>query len=139
MFTRCPFCHRWVLTLLLERHKSKHVRVGADGQQEDHVTVPPDARYEGSLDGIPQAYRHPKCGASTGMPDEIIRSYLVNPFLYNEYSFCTGCGDYVHTSELFWRETGQSLFDYTKQLQSEFIREHGGPPTQTGSASSDTE
>ena len=138
MLTRCPFCHRWVLTLLLDRHTTKHIKRGNTGQQESHITVPPDARYEGSLDQIPQAYHHPKCGASTGMPEQIIRSYLVNPFLYNDFTFCCGCANYVHSSELYWHETGQSLFDYNQQLQAEFIRTHGGPPAKPDDPIMDT-
>jgi hypothetical protein len=48
---------------------------------KDHVTVHPTGRFKGSLRGVPQVYRHPKCGVATKMPEEIIRSYLVNPFL----------------------------------------------------------
>jgi hypothetical protein len=40
------------------------------------------------------------------MPEEIIRSYLANPFLYGGGSFCWGCNDYVQEAELFWTETG---------------------------------
>ena len=45
------------------------------------ITVHPTGSYKGSLKVVPQAYRHPKCGVATKMPDEIVRSYLVNPFL----------------------------------------------------------
>ena len=61
----------------------------------DHVTNAPDERYRGSLDGVPRTYRHSRCGGGTGMPEEIIRSYLANPLLYNDRSFCCRCGDYV--------------------------------------------
>jgi hypothetical protein len=53
---------------------------------------------------------------------------LVNPFLYNEYTFCCGCNDYVHQKELCWCETWQCLADYFQELQQEYIRIHGEPP-----------
>jgi hypothetical protein len=57
------------------------------------------------------------------MPEEIIRSYLANPFLYNDTTLCTGCGDYVPVSEVFWVETGQSLAEYNQALQQAYLRE----------------
>jgi hypothetical protein len=56
------------------------------------------------------------------MPEEIIRSYLADPFLYNDQSFCTGCQRYVSTDELFWHGTSQSLTEYTKQLRVDYIK-----------------
>ena len=62
------------------------------------------------------------------MPEEIIRSYLVDPFLYNETSFCTGCGTYVPTAELFWQETNESLKAASYRRKAEFIqRNHLNP------------
>lgn len=94
----------------------------------DHITVHPTGRYTGSLEGVPQAYRHPKCGGATRMPEEIIRSYLVNPFLYSGKSFCCGCNEYTPVAELFWIETGQCMADYNRELQEEYVRVHGEPP-----------
>lgn len=62
------------------------------------------------------------------MPEDIIRSYLVNPFLYTDCSFCCGCNDYVPLDELFWVETGESLEDYNRELQQDYLRRHGEPP-----------
>lgn len=62
------------------------------------------------------------------MPEDIIRSYLVNPFLHNDYTFCCGCGDYILQNQLYWRETGQCLADYFRALQQEYIRIYGEPP-----------
>jgi hypothetical protein len=62
------------------------------------------------------------------MPEEIIRSYLVNPFLYSGGSFCCGCNGYMPYAELFWEETGQCLADYFRELQAEYLRVHGEPP-----------
>lgn len=116
--TNCPFCHAAVLDTEFESHLAEHTKLRPDGQMTEHVTERPDNRYLGSLDQIPRAYRHPKCGVTTGMPEEIIRSYLINPFLYSDGSFCCGCNDYVSTRELFWVETGESLYAYQHGLQS---------------------
>jgi hypothetical protein len=62
------------------------------------------------------------------MPEEIVRSYLVNPFLYNSRTFCCGCNNYVESRELIWRETGESLEAYRKNLQEAYVKKHGGPP-----------
>ena len=114
----CPFCHRAVSPVSLRLHEWWHGRRRRDGQQHGHVTLTPDARYEGPLDGVPRTYRHAVCGAGTGMPEEIVRSYLANPFLYGDLSFCTGCGDYVSKAELHWAETGQPLREYFDALRA---------------------
>ncbi|MFK8112029.1 MAG: HesB/IscA family protein [Rubripirellula sp.] len=118
LFTKCRFCHKNVVSVLMSLHQRKHAKRLPDGQQRDHVTEPPDQRFQGSLDGVPKHYRHAKCQRVTGMPEEIIRSYLANPSLYNDHTFCVGCGDYIHMSELDWVETGQNLLDYMDELRS---------------------
>src|SRR4051812_37355857 len=128
LFVRCAFCHRLVFRPFYSRHRAKHTALRPDGQMTDHITVHPQGRYQGSLRGVPQGYRHPRCGVVTGMPEEIIRSYLVNPFLYSGGSFCYGCNDYVPYESLFWTETGQCLADYFRKLQEEYIRIHGEAP-----------
>jgi hypothetical protein len=122
MFVRCPFCHRLILQWLYERHERNHTRRKADGQMNEHITVAPDERYDGSLSKVPRNYRHPRCGRGTGMPEEIIRSYLANPLLYSDSSFCTGCGEYIYCGELFWIETGESLMDYNGRLRAEYLQ-----------------
>jgi len=94
----------------------------------DHITVHPESRYQEALNLVPQDYIHPRCGVVTRMPEKIIRSYLVNPFLYNEYTFCCGCNDYINQQELYWNKTGQCLINYFQELQEEYIRSHGNPP-----------
>jgi hypothetical protein len=121
MFQTCPFCHSQVSQFEWAAHLQQHQRLRPDGQMHDHVTVAPQQRYQGSLQGQPQWYVHARCGSTTGMPEEIIRSYLADPFLYNDQSFCTGCQRYVPTHELFWQGTSQSLADYTKQLRIDYI------------------
>ena len=56
----------------------------------DHITLPAAKRAAQSLEGVPRVYTHPKCGARTGMPEEIIRSYLADPFLYADRTYCCG-------------------------------------------------
>lgn len=62
------------------------------------------------------------------MPEEIIRSYLVNPFLYNDRTFCCGCNDYVPLAEVYWTETEQNLLEYNEQLKQAYLKRHGRPP-----------
>jgi hypothetical protein len=128
LFVRCAFCHKLIFRPLYRSHRTKHTTRRPDGQMTDHITVQPEGRYQGSLQGVPRGYRHPRCGVVTGMPEEIVRSYLANPFLYGGGSFCCGCNDYVPYGELFWAETGQCLADYFRQLQGEYLRVHGRRP-----------
>lgn len=128
LFVECPFCHKKVFRLFFAGHRAKHTALRADGQMTDHITVHHKGRYTGSLKGVPQVYNHPKCGVGTQMPEEIVRSYLVNPFLYNDQTFCCGCGDYVHQRELVWEDTGERLNVYFQKLKDDYVAKHGGPP-----------
>lgn len=131
MFMRCACCHRLVLRWLYARHREKHTARLPDGQMTNHITVHPRGRFKGTLEGVPRVYHHPLCGVSTGMPEQIIRSYLANPFLYSGGSFCCGCRGYRPYVELFWEETGQSLEDYFRELQEDYLREYGELPPKT--------
>jgi hypothetical protein len=62
------------------------------------------------------------------MPEEIIRSYLADPFLYNDYTFCTGCGNYPHQSEFHWADTGENLHAYNRRLRIEYIQRNNLNP-----------
>ena len=125
-FIECPFCHKSVFRWFYSGHESGHTERRADGQMNEHVTLAPEKRFEGSLDGVPQAYRHAKCGVATGMPEEIIRTYLVDPLTYNDSSFCCGCSNYVNSSDLFWMETNESVMSYMSRLRSEHVRTRYG-------------
>ena len=118
LFKECPFCHKNIFVLLYPFHVMRHTILRSDGQMHDHITLKENKRYIGSLDGIPQVYYHSKCGGETGMPEEIIRSYLVKPDMYSDLSFCCGCGRYIPYKELYWVETGECLADYFKNLRS---------------------
>jgi Fe-S cluster assembly iron-binding protein IscA len=122
MFIRCPYCHRRVLRWFYAWHEKKHTRRRSDGQMSEHVTALPETRYSGSLAEVPQGYLHPACGVVTRMPEEIIRTYLVNPMTYSDGSFCCGCGDYIDSSQLVWQETGEKVMDYMGRLRLGYLR-----------------
>lgn len=124
MNQRCPFCHQDVPTHLWHAHIAEHTKLREDGQMTAHVTLAPEQRYEGDLQNEPRWYRHETCGAITGMPEEIIRSYLVDPFLYSDSTFCTGCGKYLHMSQFHWVETGENLLAYNRRLRIEHIQKN---------------
>ena len=53
------------------------------------------------------------------MPEEIIRSYLKNPYMYMaDATFCCGCGKHVPFRECKWTETGEDLQTYTDKLRA---------------------
>ncbi len=115
---RCPYCHKMVEEASFDAHEAKHRKAKADGQQTDYVTLPETQRKKGKLDGVPTVYVHDKCGGATGMPEDIIRSYLKNPFLYMaDATFCTGCGKHVPFAECEWTETGENLQDTMDDLR----------------------
>ncbi|MFO0851530.1 MAG: hypothetical protein U0871_23670 [Gemmataceae bacterium] len=128
---RCPFCHEWVAADRFERHVGRHQERRADGQMRGHVTLPPEDRRRGRLDGVPTVYVHRRCGEATRMPDDVIRSYLKNPFLYNGETFCCGCNAYVPWRQCRWEDTGQPLDVYFEELRAE-ARRAGRGPTRLG-------
>ena len=116
---RCPYCHTLVGEERLAEHEARHVADRGDGQQEDYATLPPEDRADDSLDDVPQVYVHRKCGVATRMPEEIVRSYLVNPWLYSaDATFCCGCGTHVPFRQCVWSETGENLQKYMDRLRA---------------------
>jgi hypothetical protein len=116
---RCPYCHEYVDSAAYSAHEAEHLKLRPDGQQSEYATLPPEERVTGSLADVPKVYLHPKCGAATGMPEEIIRSYLKNPYLYSaDETFCCGCGRHVPFRECVWVETGEDLQTYTDRLRA---------------------
>src|SRR5262245_2748168 len=77
---QCKYCHEMVPLVTYALHVQQHERKRADGQQTDDATLPAELREEGDLEGVPRWYRHEKCGVQAGMPEDIIRTYLQNPF-----------------------------------------------------------
>lgn len=117
---RCNFCHEHIDQSDYDAHVAEHMKLRPDGQQSEYVTLPPEEREQGDLEGIPQVYVHKKCGAGTGMPEEIIRTYLKNPYTYlADKTFCTGCGSHVPMRECVWTETGEDLQTYTDRLRAQ--------------------
>jgi hypothetical protein len=116
---RCPYCHESIPESDFPAHEAKHRKRRADGQQTDYATLPEEEREDGDLTGVPTVYVHLKCGAGTRMPEEIVRSYLKNPYLYSSDStFCTGCGDHVPDAECEWVDTGENLQAYMDRLRA---------------------
>jgi hypothetical protein len=100
-------------------HAAAHRKTQQDGQQKDYATLPEEDREQGDLAGVPRWYTHQKCGRTTGMPEEIIRSYLKNPYMYTaDATFCCGCNRHVPLRECFWKETGENLQAYTDRLRA---------------------
>ena len=116
--TRCQFCHEWIEVSEYKLHCEQHTRLKPDGQHTDYITLPPEEREQGDLADAPKIYFHPRCGGYTVMPDEIIRSYLKNPYLYSANStYCTGCKKHIPDNEVFWVETGENMRVYMNKLQ----------------------
>jgi hypothetical protein len=124
----CPFCHKKVLRFFYAGYRAKHTAPLPDGQMKDHITVHSTGRYKGSLSGIPQVYRHPKCGVATKMPDGDYPQLSREPVPVRGGSFCCGCNDYVPEGELFWTETGQNMAEYNQDLKEAYRQVHGEPP-----------
>jgi hypothetical protein len=62
------------------------------------------------------------------MPDEIVRSYLKNPYMYMaDATFCCGCGKHVPFRECKWEETGENLQDYMDELRAANPEMRPGP------------
>lgn len=89
------------------------------GQLASYPTLPIDQQYAESLKGIPRIYEHEECGQQTGMPEDIVRTYLVDPYFYAYKSYCSGCDKHISMSELRWVDTGETLLEYTRALQAE--------------------
>ena len=64
---RCEFCHEYIPKSEYNAHCEQHMKLRADGQQTDYVTLPEENRELGSIEGVPQVYVHRRCGSATGM------------------------------------------------------------------------
>lgn len=116
---RCPFCHEHIDAEEFRSHVTKHRKLRPDGQQTEYVTLPPEDRLEGSLDDVPHVYVHTLCGGATGMPEEIIRSYLNDPYMYGaDRTFCCTCHIHVPQRECLWEETGENMQTYFDRLRA---------------------
>lgn len=118
---RCEFCHLWVTFEEREAHIQEHLRLRLDGQQNEYVTLPPEKWYQGTIEDAPKVYRHLRCGGCTGMPVEIIRTYLKDPFAYSDFTYCSGCREHVPCRELVWVETGENMQTYNNRLRANYL------------------
>ena len=115
----CPYCHERVEKADYPAHEEAHLALKPDGQHSEYATLPEEEREDGDLTGVPQMYVHRKCGVATRMPEEIVRSYLKNPYLYSaDQTFCCGCGKHVPFRACVWTETGEDLQSYTDKLRA---------------------
>lgn len=117
---RCEFCHQYFEKTAYFTHREQHLELRTDGQQNDYATLPPEEREVGDLSDVPKIYIHQRCGAATGMPLEIIRSYLINPYMYySDQTYCAGCAEHIPNRECEWTETGENLQVYMNRLRAE--------------------
>jgi hypothetical protein len=116
----CDFCHQWIPRGQMSAHVNEHLKLQEDGQHTDYATLTPEERAaEEELADAPQWYQHTKCGEVTGMPDEIILTYLANPWFYlADSTYCGGCEKHVPLRECVWEETGENLQTYTNRLRA---------------------
>ncbi len=117
---QCPYCHEQIGSREFAAHCAAHEALREDGQQQEYATLPPEARSTQSLEDEPQVYIHETCGVGTCMPEEIVRSYLVDPYMYlADATFCTGCERHVPLRECTWSETGEDLQSHIDRLRAE--------------------
>lgn len=116
----CDYCHQYIPRAQMSAHVAEHLKLREDGQQTDYATLPPEERAsEKEIAGEPRWYMHTKCGAVTGMPEDIIQTYLANPWYYlSDRTFCTGCEKHVRQRECVWQETGENLQSHIDRLRA---------------------
>jgi hypothetical protein len=114
---RCPFCHQEVDKAAYPAHEAEHTKRRPDGQYTDYMTLPPEDREQSDLAGVPRVYVHTVCRVATEMPEDIIRSYLKDPYMHSDNTFCCGCGIHVPLRQCVWTETGQDLQSYKDELR----------------------
>lgn len=116
---RCLYCHELIAEAVWPAHEAMHLAPRADGQQTDYATLPPEERETGDVDHEPSVYVHGKCGEATQMPEEIIRSYLKDPWLYMaDTTYCCGCQQHVPFRACCWVDTGEDLQSYMDRLRA---------------------
>lgn len=118
---RCEYCHIWIDPYEHKAHIQEHLRLRPDGQQNEYVTLPPEEWYQGTIEEAPKVYRHLRCGCCTGMPVEIIRTYLKDPFAYSDFTYCSGCQTHVPCREFVWVETGENMQAYNNRLRRNYL------------------
>ena len=69
--------------------------------------------------GTPTVYYHSKCDEETVMPDDVIATYLEDPWTYDETTQCAHCGKAVPLSKCYWVDNDERLLDYFEDLKAE--------------------
>jgi hypothetical protein len=128
LFAICPHCGRDVLYFLYSVHVVKHATVTAVRTKSVSVALPADERYVGPIHHVPRLYRHRVCGSWSTVPEDMVRSFLVNPFFYADRWECRGCKRLVPTAELSFAQTGECVLTYIQRLRADYLRRHGKPP-----------
>lgn len=115
----CDWCHQDIPSDQFDAHVQQHLARKADGQHTDYATLPPAQRDTAAAAQAPTNYLHSKCQSVTGMPDEIVATYLENPWFYMaDKTFCCGCGKHVKNRECTWVETNENLQTYFDRLRA---------------------
>ncbi len=117
----CPYCHQQIHVDLFDKHLEEHRELREDGQQKDYATLPPEQRAKiSNVDHVPTDYIHQVCDSITTMPQDIIETYLKNPFFYaSDETYCVGCEKHVHISKCEWVDTGENMGKYFERLRAE--------------------
>jgi hypothetical protein len=93
-----------------------------DGEDERPRRKSRRAKPEDEIpEDTPRVYKHKKCGCKVRMSDDVILTYLDDPFYYTEFTHCPRCGGDVPRRECVWVETRQRMDEYFEDLQAEAI------------------
>lgn len=116
----CNYCHQRIPIAEIDAHEAQHTKLRADGQQTDYATLPSYERAPANQLAVePRWYLHNNCGGVTGMPDDVMQTYLVNPWFYmSDRMYCTGCQKHVRQRECVWQETGENMQSYFNRLRA---------------------
>ena len=115
----CDWCHQDIPANQFDAHVQQHLARKADGQHNDYATLPPAQRNLQAASQAPTNYLHKKCQTVTVMPDEIVATYLENPWFYlADKTFCCGCGKHVKNAECTWVDTGEDLQAYFDKMRA---------------------
>ena len=115
----CDWCHQDIPKAQYDAHVQQHLAQRSDGQHNEYATLPPAHRNTAAAQRAPTNYRHRKCQTVTVMPDEIVATYLENPWFYlADKTFCCGCGTHVKNRECTWEATNENLQVYFDRLRA---------------------
>lgn len=63
-----------------------------------------------------RVYVHDVCGSGTVVTDGHY-TWLTDPFLHCDGTYCAGCKGPVHLGDVYWPDTGENLLDYRRRLR----------------------